>query len=289
MPLRAAEAQMRLAGLTCPGTSFMRIALVASLLMLLPGPASSQTIAIRLYAAGSLRVALTEVARDFEAHGGGRYKVEPTFGASGLLREKIEAGELAHVFASADTGHPSKLAEQGRTVAPTTIFARNELCAIVRSGIEASPKSLLDVLLDPKVRVGISTPKADPSGDYAIAVFNKAEALRTGSKAVLEAKAVQLTGAPSSRKAPEGRNLYGWLMDSGQADVFLTYCTNAALAKAEAPTLAIVTIPKEIGVGASYGLVVMKGAPSAASALADHIRSARGQAILARHGFGAGD
>ena len=206
---------MSLAGLTCPGTSFMRIALIASLLMLLPGPASSQTIPIRLYAAGSLRVALTEVARDFEAHGGGRYKVEPTFGASGLLREKIEAGELAHVFASADTGHPSKLAEQGRTVAPTTIFARNELCAIVRSGIEASPKSLLDVLLDPKVRVGISTPKADPSGDYAIAVFNKAEALRTGSKAVLEAKAVQLTGAPSSRKAPEGRNLYGWLMELG--------------------------------------------------------------------------
>jgi hypothetical protein len=64
---------------------------------------------------------------------------------------------------------------------------------------------------------------------------------------------------------------------------------NQVHAKAEAPTLAIVTIPKEIGVGASYGLVVMKGAPSAASALADHIRSARGQAILARHGFGAGD
>jgi ABC-type molybdate transport system substrate-binding protein len=41
---------------------------------------------VRLYAAGSLRPALTEVIAAFEKAQG--VKVEPTFGASGLLREQ---------------------------------------------------------------------------------------------------------------------------------------------------------------------------------------------------------
>jgi hypothetical protein len=41
-----------------------------------------------VYAAGSLRGALTVIAKDFEASTG--EKVALTFGASGLLRERIE-------------------------------------------------------------------------------------------------------------------------------------------------------------------------------------------------------
>src|SRR5215468_7962418 len=85
---------------------------------------------------------------------------------------------------------------------PVRVFARNELCALVREGLTVSSETLLDVLLDPKVRLGTSTPKADPSGDYAFALFAKAEALKPGAKAALEAKALQLTGGPASEKAP---------------------------------------------------------------------------------------
>jgi len=46
--------------------------------------------AVRLYAAGSLRVALTEVAVAFEKQEG--IPVATEFGASGLLRERIEKG-----------------------------------------------------------------------------------------------------------------------------------------------------------------------------------------------------
>ena len=265
----------------------MRTILVASLLMVLPISGHAQT--VKLYAAGSLKAALTEIANDFEAANPDGPKVEPTFGASGLLREKIEAGEAAHVYASADTGHPKKLADQGRAAGPVQIFARNQLCAITRQGLEASTQTLLDVMADPKVRVGISTPKADPSGDYALALFAKAEATKPGIKAVLEAKALPLTGGPNSPKPPEERNTYGWVMSEGQADVFLTYCTNALIAKLEVPGLAIVEIPKRINVAADYGLVVLKDAPPAASDFANYIRAAKGQAILAKHGFGAGD
>ena len=144
-------------------------------------------------------------------------------------------------------------------------------------------------MLDPGVRLGTSTPKADPSGDYAFALFAKAEARIAGAKAKLEAKALQLTGGPSSEKAPAGRNQYGWVMESGQADIFLTYCTNAVLARKELPTLQIVQIPPELNVGADYGMIVLKSAPIAARKLAAFIRSEDGQAILAGYGFGRGD
>jgi ABC-type molybdate transport system substrate-binding protein len=95
-------------------------------------------------------------------------------------------------------------------------------------------------MLDPAIELGTSTPKADPSGDYAFALFGKAEAVKTGAKATLEAKALTLSGGPASVSPPTGRNLYAWVMETGKADIFLTYCTNALLAKADVPSLSIV-------------------------------------------------
>ena len=243
---------------------------------------------IILYAAGSLEVALTEVARAFEAKNAGM-KVASEFAASGLLRGRIEKSEPAHVFASADLGHPKILAEAGRARSKVAVFARNQLCAIAREGLKATTLGLLDVLLNKNTRVGISTPKADPAGDYAFALFAKAETMKPGARAALEAKALQLTGAPASEKAPVGRNQYGWVMASGKADVFLTYCTNAVLAKSDVPALEIIQIPPELNVSAEYGMIVLKDAPAAADLLAEFILSEGGQAVLTRYGFGRGD
>jgi molybdate transport system substrate-binding protein len=264
----------------------MRRFLIAALVILLPPVASAET--LTLYAAGSLRAALTDVVRAFEARNGG-LKVEAEFAASGLLRQRIEKGDAAHVFASADVGHPQKLADAGLARTHVGVFARNQLCALVRAGLSITSATLLYAMFDPGVRLATSTPKADPSGDYAFALFAKAEAHKSGAKAVLEAKALQLTGGPSSEKAPAGRNQYGWVMDSGQADIFLTYCTNAVLAQKEVPALQIVQIPPELNVGADYGMIVLKAAPAAADKLAAFIRSEDGQAVLVGYGFGRGD
>jgi molybdate transport system substrate-binding protein len=246
----------------------------------------AQAETVSLYAAGSLKAALTEVARAFEQAGGG--KVQATFGPSGLLRERIEKGEAAHVFASADTGHPERLADQGRSTGPPSVFARNQLCALARADLAVAPERLLEVMLDPKVRVGTSTPKADPSGDYAFALFAKAEGLKPGAQATLERKALQLTGGPTSEKAPPGRNPYAWVMETGKADLFLTYCTNAVLAQTELQSLQIVQIPAQLNVGADYGLIVLKDAPAPAAELARYLLGESGQAILVKHGFGRG-
>lgn len=239
---------------------------------------------VRLYAAGSLRAALTEAAAAFEASGGP--KVAGTFGPSGLLRERIEKGEPAEVFASADMGHPQKLAAAGRA-GEVQLFTRNRLCALARPQAGMTTDNLLERMLEPSVKLGISTPKADPAGDYAWALFARTERLKPGAQAALEKKALQLTGGPNSPTPPANRSLYGILVEQGEADVFLIYCTGALQAKAEVPALQIVAVPESYAVGADYGLVVLKPARPGAEAFARFLLSSQGQAVLVKHGFAA--
>ena len=239
---------------------------------------------VQVYAAGSLRDALTEIARDHEARTG--QKVVLTFAASGLLRERIEQGAPAQVFASADTKHPQRLANQGQWQAPV-VFTRNTLCALAQGTVAVTSDTLLGTMLQPQVRLGISTPKADPAGDYAWALFQKADALQPGATARLEAKALQLTGAAQSAQAPAGRNTYAWVMEQNRADVFLTYCTNAVAARAEVPSLQVVAVPEALQVGAAYGLTVRAGAPAQAQAFAQAVLQPPAQAVLRRLGFAA--
>lgn len=262
-----------------------RIAFAVCLLLpLAMTAAQANAKTVSLFAAGSLKAALGELAAAFARERG--VEVKTTFGPSGLMRERIERGETAHVFASANMQHPRVLADAGRG-GPVVLFARNKLCAIAQPSVEVSSAKLLSAMLDGRIRLGASTPKADPSGDYAFALFDKAEAVKPGAAAALKAKALQLTGGPDSAKAPEGRNTYGWVMESGQADIFLTYCTNAVLAQKEVPALKIVQVPPELSVGADYGLIVLDGAPVEAWRLAFYILSPAGQTVLARYGFEA--
>lgn len=240
-------------------------------------PAAAEDIS--LYAAGSLKAALSDVAENYaETYG---TPVATHFGPSGLMRERIEAGETAHVFASANMRHPDTLAKAGKG-GPVALFARNKLCALARPKVAVTTDTLLDMMLDGETRLGTSTPKADPSGDYAFDLFDK-----SGHADVLKAKALQLTGGPDSAKPPEGRNNYAWVLDSDQADIFLTYCTNAVLAKTEVQDLQIVQVPEALSVGADYGLIVLDGAPPEAWKLALHILSPAGQAVLSEYGFDA--
>ena len=239
---------------------------------------------VQVYAAGSLRDALTEIARDHEARTG--QKVVLTFAASGLLRERIEQGAPAQVFASADTKHPQRLANQGQWQAPV-VFTRNTLCALAQGTVAVTPDTLLSTMLQPQVRLGISTPKADPAGDYAWALFQKADALQPGATVRLETKALQLTGGANSAQAPAGRNTYAWVMEQNRADVFLTYCTNAVAARAEVPSLQVVAVPEALQVGAAYGLTVRAGAPAQAQAFAQAVLQPPAQAVFRRLGFAA--
>jgi ABC-type molybdate transport system substrate-binding protein len=246
---------------------------------------AANTPTVRLHAAGSLRSAMLEIAKGFTASYG--LAVDAKFKSSGLLREAFEKGEAGDVFASADMGNPQKLEQEGLS-GPVVLFARNQLCAIVRPGLALTGATLLHAMLDPEVKLGTSTPKADPSGDYAWAMFAKADAVIPGSRAKLEAKALQLMGGPTSPQPPDGMTPYAWHIKEGRADIFLAYCTGAREAETQLPTVSTVMPPPSLATGADYGLTVLKGADAAkANLLAMYILSAAGQSVLAKYGFEA--
>lgn len=264
----------------------MRLArrIACAAVLLLPAAALAQPAPLHLVAAGSLTAALGELARAFPDTPGG-VAVETRFGPSGLMREGIETGAIpADVFFSADLGHAQRLERAGRTIGPAVIFVRNRLCLITRPGLTVPSERTLETLLDPAVRLGTSTPLADPSGDYAWALFGRAEALRHGARAALEAKAQQLVGGPRSAAPPAGIGAVAWHFREGRVDVFLGYCTSGALARAEVPGIGVQDLPASLAVGADYGMAVLSARPEAMR-LALFALSPAGQAILARRGF----
>jgi molybdate transport system substrate-binding protein len=256
------------------------VALVLGLM--LSGLAGGQEPAVRLFAAGSLKAAMTDVVQAYKASGG--TAVDATYGPSGLLRERIEKGEPADVFASADMANPQALARTGRAGMPV-VFTRNRMCALAEPGIEVTTDTLLDRMLDPKVKLGTSTPKADPSGDYAWMLFEKADALRPGAFKALDAKALKLTGGANSPPPPSDRSIYGVMIAEGNADIFLTYCTNAVQAVREVPGARTIAVPDALAVGADYGLTAVGSVAPAASRFVAFVLSPPAQSILARHGF----
>lgn len=240
---------------------------------------------VHLYAAGSLRAALTDVGTAFTAKSG--HHVVAKFGPSGVLEQEIAGGAKADVFASANMEYPQALSRSNKS-GPVLRFARNKLCALVKPGLKVDSASLLDRMRDPAIKLGTSTPNSDPSGDYAFEVFRKADAIKPGARATLENKALKLTGTAESAVPPAGRSVYGWHIAEGRADIFLAYCTAAAEAHKQYPAQQIVQLPETLAVGADYGLTVIDGAPATAEQFARFILSPAGQNILIGYGFASG-
>jgi molybdenum ABC transporter molybdate-binding protein len=262
--------------LTTPGAVF------GIFLVLIAAPAISAEAPIHLFAAGSLSGALTDLANTYAAKTG--ETVETSFGPSGLLLERIEQGEPADIFASANMAHPETLSHMGKA-GPTVLFVRNALCGIARPDVHLTTAGFLDRILDPSIKLGTSTPKADPGGDYAWAMFAKAEAVKPGAKVALETKALQLVGGPTSRPVPAGRNALAYFLGEHQADVFLAYCSSGLAAGGG---LDVVPVPGPLAVAADYGLAVLKrdrGREAAAARFAMYLLSPEGQGVLARFGL----
>jgi ABC-type molybdate transport system substrate-binding protein len=231
---------------------------------------------LKVYAAGSLTAAFNEMVK---AYGGA---VDPVvYGPSGLLRQRIEKGEAADILASADMAQPRALAKAGQ---PVILFTRNKLCALGRESLDLTPETVLARMLDPNVRLATSTPHADPAGDYAWAIFAKAEALHPGARAALEAKALRLVGGPDTPPLVAGHGAVQGIFLANRADMMLGYCSGSEPVMKEIPGLVSVPMPPALSVGPAYGMVVLSGQlPAVRFAL--FVMSEDGQAILQKHGF----
>lgn len=84
---------------------------IALLLTVLLAAAPSMAEQRRVFAAGSLRLALNEIVDKYAQVSGTRFEV--LYGPSGKLREKIEQGDVPALFASAAVEHVQTLNDKG--------------------------------------------------------------------------------------------------------------------------------------------------------------------------------
>jgi molybdate transport system substrate-binding protein len=238
---------------------------------------------IKVLAAGSLTGALTAVIKAYQDKTG--EAVQADFGPAGLLLERIEQGESADIFASANMAHPQKLADKGLAT-PPVIMARNRLCAKALPEFGLTTENFVDRLLDPNVGLGTSTPKADPSGDYTWMMFAKLDKVRPGAEAILQAKAQQLGGGKNNPPVPAGKTATLYFFEQHKINISMGYCSSRQTTPD--PTFTIIELPAEAAIRADYGLSVLTStAPShdAAYRFALFIMSPQAQSIISQYGF----
>ncbi|HWB51188.1 MAG TPA: extracellular solute-binding protein [Stellaceae bacterium] len=233
---------------------------------------------LHVLAAGSLREVIGEIAGRYHTATG--VAVTADFGPSGVLRERIEKGEKADLLTSADMGHPLKLLADGRATR-VAMFTRNALCAFAMPKVGLTSANFAERLLDPAVKLGTSTPKADPAGDYTWLMFHRIDALRPGAYATLDGKAQKIVGGAGAATGDPVADGF----KSGTIDVMIGYCSGRQRMAKAVPGLAAVEAPKEIAAGPEYGLAILKGADPHTADFALYMLSPEGQRIFAQFGF----
>ncbi len=225
---------------------------------------------MRVLAAGSLRAVWPSLMAHFPQ------PVETCFGPAGLLRERIERGEPCDLFASANLAHPQALLSAGlaRSVAA---FTSNRLCLTVRTAALRENEDWLSLLAREDLRVATSAPGADPCGDYARALFS---ALGDAGAAI-GARSMALVGGRHSAPVPAGTLAAAWLIQGGQADLFIGYASYAPALR-QIAGLTVMPIPAPFNPSAQYACAVMT---AQGQRLATFLQSEVAQACLHEAGF----
>lgn len=204
---------------------------------------------VKIFSAGSLRGILPVLLEK----AGIEAKLE--LGPSGVLKERIVSGERPDLFFPASMNHAIDLAAQDLSSNPQ-VFAHNELCLFGRSQ-SLKGHDALSAMLDPKMRLGTSTPIDDPGGDYAFAVLDKANTLIPGATDILKQKALTLVGGRNSKIGEGNHSPVYVLFKEYIVDMFLGYRTTAINMVSLMDDIIVVELPKELQVKVEYGVVVI--------------------------------
>lgn len=242
---------------------------------------------LHVYTSGSMAGVLTEIAARYTQETG--QAVEITSGPAGLLRQRIERGAAADVYVSANLANAQHLAHD-HLGSPAVIIARNSLCIIARSQLQLTADNLLEALSKRSVKIGTSTPGADPSGDYAWAWFASLDAAHPGAGKVLRDKAQQLVGGAVAPKIPAHTDAVTWFLQQGRVDAFVSYCSSRQPDARPAHGLVKVAIPPNLTVPVNYGMSVLLRPDDPARQIeayrfANFLLTPDAQARLPRYGF----
>jgi ABC-type molybdate transport system substrate-binding protein len=168
-------------------------------------------------------------------------------------------------------------------VLPVIAFARNRMCVVSRGSARVTQKNLVDRLLAKGARLKTSTPIADPSGDYAWAIFDRIEAARPGTGNALKEKARANLTATAPPTTP-GQSAAAALFAANQIDMSITYCSASAGLAKEIPGLVSLEVPPALDPRPVYGVAVLSDRPEVLR-LALLLLSEEGQALVTRNGL----
>ena len=233
---------------------------------------------LHVLAAGSLRDVWKALIAAFNIQSG--LMADTQYGPAGLLRQRIEQGDVCDLFVSANLQHPARLLLQG-LAQDTGHFTNNTLCLTVKRDCVRTGDDWLSLLRRNDLRLAISTPHCDPSGDYAWQLFDNIEQRHPGCGDFLRRRAIAMVGGPDSLPVPDGELAAKWLIDTGHADLFIGYASYASRLNPHSQCL-VLTIPPDYNVQAKYGWATLS---AAARPLAAFLRSDEAQRILRQHGF----
>lgn len=233
---------------------------------------------LHVLAAGSLRPVWSAITERFQSdYPSG---METQFGPAGLLRRRIEQREPCDLFASANMTHPLALQQSGRAQR-VAAFCQNSLCLNVRQ--ELGDRSWLQLLQDPTLRVATSTVGSDPCGDYAWQMLDRLTEWDSVMGQSLKQRTRMLVGGEHSPAVPSGMQAASWIIESGQADIFIGY-SSYSFQREKNSQIETISLPQEWQPSAIYGFAVCN---EAAQPLADFLLSEEAQAIFHQHGFSA--
>lgn len=128
-------------------------------------------------AAASLRVALDEIAKAFNADTG--KSVSLSYGATGNLVRQVEEGAPFQIFLAADEASVERLKKNGKTEGDSAVLVEGRLAIAAPQGspvaVDAGLEGLKKALADGKVKhVSIANPELAPYGKAAQEALTKA-------------------------------------------------------------------------------------------------------------------
>jgi molybdate transport system substrate-binding protein len=247
------------------------LSLLVMAICLTAGSPTVKAADVTVFAAASLKEALDEQAKQFQASTGN--KVIISYGASNALAKQIEAGAPADIFISADLDWMDYL-DQRRLLAQNTRFdlLRNTLVLIAPSSSASTLKIGLNFPLASalgKEKLAMANPDSVPAGKYGKSALEKLGVWASVEGQVARAENVRAALALVSR---------------GEAPFGIVYKTDAL---ADKGVRVVDTFPPDSHPPIIYPAALAATSKStAAKPLLDYLRSAPARSVWEKYGFG---
>jgi len=235
---------------------------------------SVEPVEVTVFGAASLKGALEAAEAAYEAGNPGT-TVTLSTDSSSALETQIEQGAPADVFLSADTTNAQKLVDGGFAEGDAVVFASNELTIITPTDNPAGLTTPFD-LGTSGVRV-VAAGDEVPITKYASQLVENLAAAPNAPADFAAAYAANVVSKEDNVAAVRTK------IELGEGDGAIVYVTDAAASD----EVAVVVVPDDVNVPATYAGVVVKASPNvdAAQAFLDWFAGPDGQAILADFGF----